>query len=133
MTKAELEKFRQRLLDLGKALQGKVSDLSHEAFRKAGGEESGNLSNVPVHMADLASDQFEQEVTIRLLETEEETLEEIAAALERMDNGSFGRCQECGREIATQRLRAIPYTRLCIDCANKAAGPTAPPGRPGSL
>jgi RNA polymerase-binding protein DksA len=133
MTIAELESFRQQLLGLGKELQGKVSDLGQEALRKAGGEESGNLSNTPLHLADLASDNFEQEIAIRLLETEEQRLEEVAAALERIANGAFGRCDECHREISKERLRAIPYTRLCIDCANRVQGQTATTGRPSNL
>jgi RNA polymerase-binding transcription factor DksA len=133
MTKRELETYRQRLLDLGKGLQSKVSDLGREALRKAGGEESGNLSNTPVHLADLASDNFEQEVTISLLETEEQRLEEIAAALERIQTGVFGRCEECQQEISEERLRAIPYTRLCIDCANREEDQTATAGVPGNL
>jgi RNA polymerase-binding transcription factor DksA len=133
MTKAELEAYRRQLLDLGKGLQGKVSDLGQEAFRKVGGEESGNLSNTPVHLADLASDTFEQEIAISLLETEEQRLEEIAAALERIANGSFGRCEECHREISPERLRAIPYTRLCIECANRVEGQTPQTGTPNNL
>jgi RNA polymerase-binding protein DksA len=133
MTNANLEKYRRALLDLGKSLKGKVSDLAHEALRKTGGEESGNLSNMPMHMADLASDNFEQEVAIGLLETEEQRLEEIAAALERIDNGTFGRCQECGKEISETRLQAIPYTRLCIDCASRADGEAGRSATPGNL
>jgi len=124
MTKAELEAYRRQLLDLGKSLQNKVSELGQEALRRTGGEESGNLSNTPVHLADLASDSFEQEIAISLLETEEQRLEEIAAALERINKGSFGRCEECQREISPERLRAIPYARLCIECANRVEGRT---------
>src|ERR1700736_342877 len=74
MTKGELTNYRQQLLDLGKRFKGKVSKLEQEASRKAGSEPSGGLSNVPLHMADLASDSFEQDVAISLLETEEQTL-----------------------------------------------------------
>lgn len=127
MGKAELEKYRQQLLALGKSLKGNVSDLEQEAFRKTGGEEGGNLSNTPLHMADLASDNFEHEVAISLLETEEQRLEEIAAALKRVDDGTFGVCEECHREISKERLQAVPYTRLCIDCANEAQKQAASP------
>ena len=133
MTKVELEKYRRQLLDMGKSLKDKVSDLEHEALRKTGGEEGGNLSNMPVHMADLASDNFEQEVAIGLLETEEQRLEEIAAALQRIEDGTFGRCQECNKEIAKERLQAIPYTRFCISCANQEDGQVAPLGNSGNL
>ncbi len=133
MTKAELEKYRQQLLDLGKSRKGKVKDLQAEALQSAGGEAGGNLSNVPVHMADLASENFEQEMSIRLLETEEQIVEEIAEALERIANGSFGRCQECSKEISKERLSAIPYTPLCIDCANQAQRQAVPAEGPGKL
>jgi RNA polymerase-binding transcription factor DksA len=133
MTKGERENYRQQLLDLGKHFKGNVSDLQQEALRTAGGEPSGNLSNVPLHMADLASDNFEQEVAISLLETEEQRLEEIAAALERIEKGTFGRCQECNKEISKERLRAIPYARLCIVCANRAQQQAAPGESAGNL
>jgi RNA polymerase-binding protein DksA len=133
MTKTDLEKYRQQLFDLGKSLKSNVSDLEQEVYRKAGGEESGNLSNTPLHMADLASDNFEQEVAISLLETEEQRLEEIAAALKRIEDGTFGACQECHREISPERLRAVPYARLCIDCANKAQRQAAQATTPGNL
>ena len=133
MTKAELENYRQQLFDLGKGLKSNVSDLEHEAFQKAGGEAGGNLSNTPLHMADLASDNFEQEVAISLLETEEQRLEEIAAALQRIESGTFGRCEECQKEISKERLRVIPYARLCIVCANKAQAKAVGAESPGNL
>jgi len=133
MTKAELENYRQQLLELGKSLKSNVSDLEHEAFQKAGGEAGGNLSNTPLHMADLASDNYEQEVAISLLETEEQRLEEIAAALQRIESGTFGRCEECQKEISKERLRVIPYARLCIDCANKAQAEAVGAESPGNL
>jgi RNA polymerase-binding protein DksA len=133
MTKSELEKYRQQLHELANGLKGDLSELQQEALRKTGGEESGILSNTPLHMADLASDNFEQEVSLGLLETEEQRLEEIAAALKRIDEGSFGRCQECDREIFPERLRAVPYTRLCIDCANEAQRQTGRSPNPGNL
>jgi len=133
MTKGELTNYRQQLLDLGKRFKGNVSKLEQEAFRKAGSEPSGGLSNVPMHMADLASDSFEQEVAISLLETEEQTLEEIAAALQRMEDGGFGRCQECQEEISQERLDAVPYAPLCIDCAKKMASPVGYGASRGNL
>src|SRR5262245_45432412 len=122
MTREELEGFRQQLFDLGRRLKGNVSDLSKEAFRTTGGEASGNLSNVPIHPADLATDNFEQEVSLSLLENEQRQLEEVAAALERINRGTYGVCESCSRAISRGRLQAVPYTRLCIDCARQAPG-----------
>src|SRR5262249_15008935 len=117
MTKNQLAKYRDALLALRSRLKGDVSHLANEALRKDSGEAGGNLSNTPIHMADLGSDAFEQEFTLSLLENEEQTLEQIAAALKRIDQGSFGRCEECTGPIPTARLQALPFTRHCVGCA----------------
>jgi RNA polymerase-binding protein DksA len=119
MTKTVLDGFRQKLLLLRGRLKGDVSHLADEALRKAGGEASGSLSNMPIHMADLGTDNFEQEFTLSLLENEEQALEEITAALDRIDQGTFGRCEECHKEIPRERLKALPYARRCVECARK--------------
>ncbi len=119
MTKAELETYRQNLLTLRSRLDGDVSHLTDEALRRTGGEASGSLSNMPIHMADLGTDNFEQEFTLSLLQNEEQVLQEIAAALERIRQATFGRCEECQGEIPRIRLNALPYTRYCVDCARK--------------
>jgi RNA polymerase-binding transcription factor DksA len=120
MNKAELNAHRQQLMALRERLNGDVTHLSDEAFRKSDGEAGGNLSHMPIHMADLGTDNFEQENTLNLLANEEHILAEIAAALDRIDNGTFGRCEECQGEIMPKaRLKELPYTRYCVDCARK--------------
>src|SRR5215831_9405400 len=119
MNKAVLNGFREQLQSLRGRLKGDVTHLADEALRKGGGEASGSLSNMPIHMADLGTDNFEQEFTLSLLQNEEQALDEIAAALDRLDQHTFGRCEECHKEIPRQRLQALPYTRYCVDCARK--------------
>jgi RNA polymerase-binding transcription factor DksA len=119
MTQSELDYYRKRLLDLRRRLLGEVTDVADEALRPTGGDPSGNLSDVPVHPADLSADDFEEETSLGLLENEEVILEETEAALKRIDEGRFGRCQQCGREIPKERLRAIPYTAYCVQCAKR--------------
>ena len=119
MTKAELESYREALLTLRTRLRGDISHLADEALRARGGEASGSLSNAPLHMADLGTDNFEQEFTLGLLQNEEQMLQEIDAALHRLDQGTFGRCEECQRPIPKARLQALVYTRHCVDCARK--------------
>jgi RNA polymerase-binding transcription factor DksA len=119
MTTTELEAYRQQLLDLGKRMERDLSGLADETLREGGGPARGNLSNTPVHPADLGSDNFEQDLTLSLMENEGQTLEEISAALDRVSKGAFGKCESCGRDIPPERLQAIPYARLCIDCARK--------------
>jgi RNA polymerase-binding transcription factor DksA len=119
MTKAELDSYRDTLLALRTRMTGDVSHLADEALRARGGEASGSLSNAPLHMADLGTDNFEQEFTLGLLENQEQALEEIASALDRIQQGTFGRCEECGTAIPKARLQALPYTRHCVACARK--------------
>jgi RNA polymerase-binding transcription factor DksA len=119
MTQAELESYRQQLQALRSRLRGDVSHLTSEALRETGGERSGSLSNTPIHMADLGTDNFEQEFTLGLIQNEEQALDEIAAALDRLAQGTFGRCEECHKDIPRARLQALPYTRHCVECARK--------------
>ena len=119
MTDNEREGFRRRLQDLADRLRGDVSNLSKEALRLAGGEASGGLSNTPFHTADLGTDTFEQEMSTSLLENQDQILTDIAAALRRMESGTFGKCELCGKEIPKPRLQATPYTPYCIDCAHE--------------
>ena len=128
MDKAEQETYRRRLTSLRARLTGDVTQLADEALRKDGGPASGNLSNTPMHLADLGTDTFEEEMTLGLLENQEQTLEQIRAALARLDAGTYGRCEECGREIGRERLNTIPYTPHCIDCARRLEG-EAPAGQ----
>jgi RNA polymerase-binding transcription factor DksA len=113
MIDAEIQDYRQRLLALKDRLDGDVSGLEEEARRPIGGEASGGLSDVPLHLADLGTDNYEEEVTLALLENQEQILAEIDEALARIAQGEFGRCQECGQEISRERLEAVPYTRYC--------------------
>jgi RNA polymerase-binding transcription factor DksA len=119
MTKADLERYHTTLLGLRKRMTGDVSHLADEALRARGGEASGSLSNAPLHPADLGTDNYEQEFTFSLLQTQEQTLTEIAEALERIKQGTFGRCEECGDAIARARLQALPFARHCVACARK--------------
>jgi DnaK suppressor protein len=120
MTKTELEGYRQSLLTLGKRLGGDFAAVASEAFRMSGGEASGGLSNAPLHLADLGTDNFDQELTVSLLENAGQALEQIRAALERVAEGTYGQCQECGKAIPRLRLQALPYTPHCVDCARKS-------------
>jgi RNA polymerase-binding transcription factor DksA len=120
MTKAELDGYRRQLQALHDRLDGDVSHLADEALHTEGGEVNSNLSNMPIHMADLGTDNFERENTLNLLANEEHFLAEIKAALDRIAQGTFGRCEECHGEIVPKgRLKELPYTRYCVTCAKK--------------
>jgi len=122
MTKTEIESYRRRLLAVKKRLGADMSCLEEEALRGIGGEASGGLSNVPVHPADLGTDNFEEGVTLGLLENEDQILTEIEEALARIEEGVFGLCENCQKEMSRQRLEALAYARYCVDCARKLQG-----------
>ena len=117
MTKSEIEQYKQHLLDLSKRLKSDMSSLTTEALRGTAGDQAGNLSKLPLHIADLGSDSYDQELAVSLLENDNQLAEDIKSALDRIDNGTFGRCTECDQPIAKERLNAVPFTPYCIDCA----------------
>jgi DnaK suppressor protein len=119
MKKAEIKVFKEQLLALRARLRGDVTAMADAALKKTRSEANGDLSSMPIHMADIGSDNYEQEFTLSLMQTDEVTLESIEAAIEKIEDGVFGLCEECSNPISKARLNAIPYTPLCIKCAQK--------------
>jgi len=112
-TKKEAEEFRQLLVVRRNQLQGDVNDLQKEAFS----DETQHVSSN--HLADSSFEQYEQEFNLSMIENETEELKEISRALEKVDQGTFGECEACGIDISIERLRVMPYTRICIHCRTK--------------
>jgi RNA polymerase-binding transcription factor DksA len=117
MKKAEAKVYKQQLLVLRARLRGDVTQLAEAALK--GNGDAGDLSRMPIHMADIGSDNFEQEFTLSLMENDEGTLGAIEHALERIEEGVYGDCEECGNKIPKLRLEAIPYASHCVKCASK--------------
>jgi DnaK suppressor protein len=117
MTRAEQDMWRERLQEVLSRVDRERSGLKEEALQGAGGEAGGGLSNVPLHLADLAGREAEEEVTLTLLGNAEQILAEVNAALARIEQGTFGRCEACGCQIPRSRLLAVPYARHCVGCA----------------
>jgi len=115
MKSPELAQFKERLLALRARLRGEVSQMADSALRV----DRSDLSSMPLHLADMGTDTYEQDFTLSLMERDEEALELIEAALERITEGTYGTCLECSTKIAKARLNALPYAPLCIDCASQ--------------
>jgi DnaK suppressor protein len=118
MKQLEKGSYRQSLFALLARLTRDETQLRAEALQPTGGEANGGLSDVPLHLADLGSQHSEADVAFTLLENEEQTIEEINLALTRIEQGSFGRCEGCHKEIPRDRLQALPYARFCVGCAH---------------
>jgi DnaK suppressor protein len=119
MNKPELTAYKERLLALRARLRGDVDKMADAALKKSRSEANGDLSSMPIHMADIGSDNFEQEFTLSLMENDGGTLASIEASLERIEDGTYGLCEECGVKIPKSRLNAIPYATLCVRCAEQ--------------
>ncbi len=116
MKVAELSQYKKILLDLRKKLMDNVNSMEDEALGKSRQDASGDLSNVPIHMADVGTDNYDRDLTIGLIQNGEEELKAIDNALERIGNKTYGSCEECGTKISKARLTALPYVHNCIEC-----------------
>ncbi len=115
----ELDEFRQLLLAKRAELIGDVDHMTNEALRDSQPGGVGNLSNVPIHMADVGSDNWEQEFTLGLVANEQQRLKKIDAALQRIADHTYGICEATHKPIGKQRLRAKPWARYCIEYARE--------------
>ena len=84
-------------------------------------KDQSNSTSMPIDMAELGTGNFDQELTLSLVGNGKDALGQIDAAIERINGGSYGRCEVCGGKIAKSRLDAIPYAAHCIRCASQRA------------
>ncbi len=116
MNAKDLASFRKVLLSVREKLAGNVNLMEDEALKKSRQDAAGDLSNVPFHMADLGTDNYERDLMIHLIQNGEEELKSIDAALEKLEDKTFGICEVCDKKITKARLMARPYARLCLGC-----------------
>ena len=112
----DLEHFRDLLLAKRRELVGDMSQMEREALRSSG---NSNLSTLPIHMADMGTDNYEQEFTLGLVEKDRNLLREINSALAKIQNGKFGICEGTGKPISRPRLEAQPWARYSIEYARQ--------------
>lgn len=110
----ELDTFRNLLLAKRRELLGDMSSMEREALQSGQGS---NLSNLPVHMADMGTDNYEQEFTLGLVEKDRQLLREINHALAKIQDGTYGICEGTGKPINKLRLEIQPWTRFSIEHA----------------
>lgn len=121
----EFEQFRALLRMIQARLRGDVQQMEEEALSGQGGDHASTN-----HIAEQGSDAWIRDFSLSMVEKDEEALQEISAALKRIDDGTFGLCEMCMDEgksqtksrIPKRRLKAIPYARNCVDCERKREG-----------
>jgi DnaK suppressor protein len=113
LTPSEKKKFEGMLLTKMNEILGNVTSMETEALRR----DRTDLSNMPIHMADLGTDNYEIENILGLMDSERKILSEISDALRRIEDGTYGICENGGEQIPKERLKAIPWARYCVACA----------------
>jgi len=114
LTAEEIKHFRELLAEKRQEIIGDVNHIEDEALKKSRLDASGDLSSMPIHMADIGTDNYEQEFSLNLLDSERKILQEINQALNRMEDETYGICEATGRGISKARLEARPWARYCM-------------------
>src|SRR3989338_4664583 len=115
LSREQLKQFRQLLITERAKVVGEIRSIAQDAS-KSPREASGDLSAYTTHLADMAADTYERELSMNLVSSEQEILYQIDDALKRLDDGSLGVCQQCSQPITMSRLKAVSYASLCINC-----------------
>ncbi len=117
LTASDIKRFRQLLLEKRIEILRNVTEIEDEALKKSRLDATGDLSSMPIHMADLGTDNYEQEFALGLMDSERKLLREIDKALERIEQGTYGICTGTGQMIPKARLEAQPWARYCVEYA----------------
>lgn len=118
MEKSELEYFRNLILKKKQDLLAELGYLESSSMSVTSKDQTGDLSSYSFHMADQGSDTMEREIAFTLASREGRYLHHLNEALERIENGVYGRCRTCGGDISRPRLEAVPHATQCIKCKN---------------
>jgi len=111
------EHFKQMLLEKRREILRNVNEFEDEALKKSRLDAAGDLSSMPIHMADIGTDNYEQEFALGLMDNERKLLKKIDDALGRIEQRTYGICEGTGKPIAKARLEAQPWAKYCIEYA----------------
>ncbi len=116
ISKARLEELRKLLEEKRDKLLKELDYLEGSSMKATMTESSGDLTSYSYHMADQGTDAMEREKAFLFASREGRFLYHLNKALERIEQGKYGYCEECGKPIPVERLKAVPHARLCIEC-----------------
>jgi RNA polymerase-binding protein DksA len=118
-SKKELKDFKKLILKRKEEVLDDLRHITDDTLKKSQKEASGDISGYTYHMADVATDNYDREFSLGLASNERRTLYELDDALKRIEDATFGFCDDCKSTIAKIRLKAVPSARLCIKCQKK--------------
>ena len=119
MDKKDTKAFKELLLKKRDELAKGIEHIAKDALKTSQRDAAGDLSAYSLHMADVATDNYDREFSLGLADNEQKILHRIEDALEKMDNKTFGLCELCQKKISKVRLKAVPYAELCVSCQEK--------------
>ena len=117
LTAADMKYFKELLLEKRREILANVTEFEDEALKRSRLDAAGDLSCMPIHMADIGTDNYEQEFALGLMDSERKLLKKIDDALGRIEKKTYGTCEGTGKPISKARLEARPWARHCVDYA----------------
>lgn len=118
-TKKELQEFKRIVLKRREEILDSIKHSSEDTLKKTQKDAAGDISGYTYHMADVATDTYDREFSLGLASNERKLLYELDDVLKKIEEGTFGICEDCKNLIAKNRLKSIPYARLCVKCQEK--------------
>src|SRR3989338_10803337 len=119
MDKKSLKFFKDLLLKKKEELSKGIEHIAKDALKRSQRDATGDLSGYSLHMADMATDNYDREFSLSLATNEQKILDRINDALEKLEDHTFGLCELCAKKISKVRLKAVPYAELCVPCQQK--------------
>lgn len=117
--KKELAEFKKLILKKKEEILEEIKHISEDTLKQSQKDAAGDISGYTYHMADVATDNYDREFSLGLASNSREQLYELDDALKKIEDGTYGICEECSARIAKNRIKAIPNARLCIKCQEK--------------
>jgi RNA polymerase-binding protein DksA len=117
--KPDYSQFKKLLEEVRKKIAGDLEHLEGDSLNQSQRDASGDLSGYSLHIADMATDNFDREFNLGLASNEQGRLNLIDDALRKIEEDKYGICEICAKPIAQKRLLAVPWTRFCIKCQSE--------------
>ena len=118
-SKKDLEIHKEKLLNLKDDVLKQIREISEDTFMKSQKDMSGDISGYSIHIADVATDNYERDFNLNLVSNERKIIMDIDEALKRIEDSSYGICLMCNGAISKSRFKAIPYAKYCKKCKEK--------------
>ena len=118
-TKKDLSFYKEKLFNLKDDTLSQIRDISEDTLMKSQKDMSGDISGYGIHLADVATDNYERDFNLSLVSKERKIVMAIDEALKRIEDKTYGVCEMCEKYITKSRLSALPHAKYCRKCKEK--------------